>query len=177
MPQLIVYACPVGELADQLDAYFAQSRVACGPNAAHHYMPHCTLTGFFEDTTSRIPAYAAGLVRSLQQHQRSHPHPPIVVTSLTFREHWHGLELSADWLRQLIADFATAATSPTQPSPLRLKDWLHVSLAYGFAAEHREGLQHLAEHLINPQSSVDWELRLYERHADGTWTCHQRLKI
>ena len=47
MPKLIVYACPVGELAEQLETYFSKSRLACGPNQAHQYMPHCTLTGFF----------------------------------------------------------------------------------------------------------------------------------
>jgi hypothetical protein len=177
MPQLIVYACPVGELADQLAVYFEQSRAACGPNTAHQYMPHCTLTGFFEDTTSHIPAYADGLARSLQQHQRSHPHPPVVITSLTFREHWHGLELSSAWLQQLIRDFASAATSPTRSAPLRLKTWLHLSLAYGFDPIHHTALKELAQALIDPQASVEWELRLYERHADGTWTCHQRLNI
>ncbi|WP_204141220.1 hypothetical protein [Halomicronema sp. CCY15110] len=177
MPKLIVYACPVGQLAEQLDVYFAQSRVACGPNAAHQYMPHCTLTGFFEDTTSSIPAYADGLARSRQQHWRSQPHPPIVITGLTFRENWHGLELSSAWLQQWMGDFDRTVTAPTGSAPLRLKSWLHLSLAYGFDHTHHTTLQELAQTLIDPQSPVEWELRLYERHADGTWTCHQRLSI
>ena len=45
--EFIVYACPVGTLAGQLDLFFARSRAECGENAAHAYPPHCTLTGFF----------------------------------------------------------------------------------------------------------------------------------
>ncbi|RZM77892.1 hypothetical protein [Leptolyngbya iicbica] len=177
MPKLIVYACPVGELADQLAVYFERSRATCGPNLAHHYMPHCTLTGFFEDTVSSIPHYVDGLARSLQRHRRSQPQPPIGVKALTFRAQWHGLELSSDWLKQLIADFASAANSPTRSAPLRLKDWLHLSLAYGFESEHRQVLQQLAEDFVKPQASVAWELRFYERHEDNSWTCHQQWPL
>jgi hypothetical protein len=177
MPKLIVYACPVGVLADQLETYFAQSRASCGPNTAHQYMPHCTLTGFFEDTTSSIPHYAEWLARSLHHHQRSLPKPPIIVSGLIFQEDWHGLALSSDGLKQVIFDFASAATSPARRSPLRLKDWLHLSLAYGFERGHHMVLRQLAAALIKPTASVDWELRFYEHHADGRWTCHQRLRM
>ncbi|NEQ43297.1 MAG: hypothetical protein F6K00_06945 [Leptolyngbya sp. SIOISBB] len=177
MPKLIVYACPVGELAEQLEAYFSKSRVACSPNTAHQYMPHCTLTGFFEDTTNSIPKYTQTLERSLKRYRRSQPTPPIDVSKLTFRSEWHGLELSSDWLKKLVLDFVCNATSPTRKTPLRPKDWLHLSLAYGFEAEQHEDLTTLAQDLINPQSSVKWELRFYQQHLDGAWTCHQRLQL
>ncbi|MEO0802793.1 MAG: hypothetical protein AAFY57_11025 [Cyanobacteria bacterium J06642_2] len=47
--ELILYACPVGSLVEQLDCYFQKSLQLCGHNTAHLYMPHCTLTGFFHD--------------------------------------------------------------------------------------------------------------------------------
>ena len=177
MPKLIIYACPIGELAERLDAYFVQSRIACGPNMAHQYMPHCTLTGFFEDTPSSLSHYVDGLARSLRQHRRSKPQLPVVVTGLTFRKDWHGLELSSDWLQQLMRDFANATHSWTRPAPLRLKTWLHLSLAYGFEPAHATTLQQLAKAMINPALPVEWELRFYERHVAGTWTCHQRWPL
>lgn len=177
MAKLIVYACPVGELATQLETYFAKSRSLCGANTAHQYMPRCTLTGFFEDSARAIPKYTQTLERSLKRLWRSQPHPPLAVEGFSFRPDWQGLELSSDWLRKLILDFVCTATSPTRKQPLRPKDWLHLSLAYGFLPEHAEKLQHLAQEVINPQAIVRWELRFYQRNTDGSWWCHQSLPL
>jgi hypothetical protein len=177
MPKFIVYACPVGELATQLDTYFEKSRLMCGPNTAHEYMPHCTLTGFFEDVSSAIPKYTQSLERSLKRFKRSQPHPPLAIQGLAFRPDWQGLELTSDWLRKLILDFVCTATSPTRKTPLRPKDWLHLSLAYGFMPDQADALQTLALKWVNPQSAVVWELRFYQRNPDGSWICHQALSL
>ena len=177
MSRFIVYACPVGELATQLETYFDKSRHCCGPNTAHDYMPHCTLTGFFEDVSSAMPRYTQSLERSLKRLRRSQPTPPLEVQTLTFRPDWYGLELSSDWLRKLVLDFVCTATSPTRKSPLRPKDWLHLSLAYGFAPEQAECLKSLAMDLVDAQATVTWELRFYQQHPDRSWTCHQRLPL
>lgn len=168
----IVYACPVGELADQLDRYFQQSLAVCGANAAHRYMPHCTLTGFFHDEEMAIPLYVQALDRALRQALPC-PTPVITIQQLTFRSDWHGLELQSDWLKSLMANFATLAVSPTRQDALRLKDWLHLSLAYEFQTEQSDGLMRLAQDAITLQAAVRWELRFYQRHADQRWTCHQ----
>lgn len=177
MPKLIVYACPVGELADQLETYFSKSRVNFGPNQAHQYMPHCTLTGFFEDTTHSIPKYTQTLERSLKRYRRSQPAPPLAVTGMTFRDDWHGLELSSDWLKKLVLDFVCTATSPTRKTPLRPKDWLHLSLAYGFAPDQAEALKTLAQEVVDFTAPTDWELRFYQQNPALSWICHQRLKL
>ncbi|MEO0988369.1 MAG: hypothetical protein AAFY20_22950, partial [Cyanobacteria bacterium J06639_14] len=104
MPKFIVYACPVGELANQLDVYFEKSRLACGPNSAHNYMPHCTLTGFFDEQVSAAPHYRQKLERSYKRWQRSQPHPVIDVKDLSFRPDWHGLVLDSVWLKKVIHD-------------------------------------------------------------------------
>jgi len=44
LSQFIVYACPQGELAEQIQDFYQESLDLCGFNAAHNYMPHCTLT-------------------------------------------------------------------------------------------------------------------------------------
>lgn len=177
MPEsFIVYACPTGELAEQLDRYFQQSLAVCGANAAHHYMPHCTLTGFFQDEETAIPLYMQALDRALSQAQPC-PTPVITIQQLTFHPDWHGLELQSDWLKTMIATFATLAASPTRRNALRLKDWLHLSLAYEFQPEQSESLRRLAQEHINVQVSVQWELRFYQRHADRRWTCHQSWQL
>ncbi|MEL6382704.1 MAG: hypothetical protein AAFQ89_09560 [Cyanobacteria bacterium J06626_18] len=177
MPKFIVYACPVGELASQLETYFEKSRLMCGPNSAHNYMPHCTLTGFFEEHVSTVPNYAQKLERSYKRLRRSQPHPAIAVKDLAFRSDWHGLELSSDWLKKVIVDFACTARSPTRSSPLRLKEWLHLSLAYDFQTDQIETLQALAIDLVDPQAPVQWELRFYQRNPDNSWVCHQKVKL
>lgn len=177
MPDIfIVYACPVGELADQFDRYFQESRARCGTNTAHRYMPHCTLTGFFKDEEAAIPLYVQALDRALRQAQ-SCPMPVITIQKLTFRSDWHGLELQSDWLKNLTASFATLAVSPTRQEALRLKDWLHLSLAYEFQPEHSELLTQLAQKHINLHTSVQWELRFYQRYPDHRWFCHHSWQL
>jgi ubiquitin-associated SH3 domain-containing protein len=177
MPKFIVYACPVGELAKQIDLFFEKSLSLCGPNQAHSYMPHCTLTGFFEDVSSAVPKYTQKLERSYKRFRRSQPDPAIAVKDISFRPDWHGLELASDWLRKLVLDFACTATSPTRKSPLRPKEWLHLSLAYGFSADHAETLERLARELVDPLAAVEWELRFYQQNPDQNWICHQCLKL
>jgi ubiquitin-associated SH3 domain-containing protein len=171
--KLIVYACPTGLLAQQLDAYFAAALSNCGPNAAHAYMAHCTLTGFFHDLPETIGWYAEHLTTALHQQRSTRPTPPIRITGTVFNNEFHGLLLDSPWVKQLSADFASrAAASPTRHDPLRLKAKLHLSLAYGFALEQHKCLADLAHELVDPLATVDWELRLYQHHHDASWTLH-----
>lgn len=177
MTQFIVYACPVGELADQLARYFEAARELCGANTAHQYMPHCTLTGFFEERTDAAPIYTQCLARSCKRLARSRPEPVIEVKELALRHDWHGLELSSPWLQQVMVDFACSATSPTRKTPLRLKDWLHLSLAYDFGPEQAADLAAIAQTHVDPAATVQWELRFYQRNPDQSWICHQRWPL
>ncbi|MDJ0707581.1 MAG: hypothetical protein QNJ46_30260 [Leptolyngbyaceae cyanobacterium MO_188.B28] len=172
MTKFIVYACPLGELADQINTYFEKSLFFCNANAAHNYMPHCTLTGFFEEETCSIPLYTQTLKRSLNRLLQTCPDPVIDITDMVFRADWHGLELQSPWLKKVMIDFVATALSPTRHEPIRLKQQLHLSLAYEFQTKHRETLIQLAQKEINPQAAVKWELRFYQRHPDNSWTCH-----
>ena len=171
--QFIIYACPVGEVADQLSRYFAASLNACGRNAAHNYMPHCSLTGFFWDEPGAVGVYREAIAKALTAQLAIASNPLITISKMTFRPDWHGLELQSDWLPPLMAQVAQLASSATCTEPLRLKSWLHLSLAYEFLPEHAQTLKQLAQAHINPQSAVNWELRLYQRHPGNQWTCHQ----
>ena len=172
MPQLILYACPIGPLAAQIGTYFEVSQRLCGPNAAHAYMPHCTLTGFFEDEENAIALYTTSLERVLATYQKRIPEPPIFIEQIVYRPNWHGLELKADWLKQLASDFVAQTASPTRRGTVRLKDWLHLSLAYEFDLSCEAALKQVASDLIDLSASVSWQLHLYQRSSDNTWQCH-----
>jgi ubiquitin-associated SH3 domain-containing protein len=175
--ELIVYACPLGPLARQLDQYFAASRAACGPNTAHRYMPHCTLTGFFHDEAASIEQYVGLLDAALERARPCKPAPVFAVREMLLREDFHGLLLNSPWLEALIADWAAGASSPTRREALRLKSDLHLSLAYGFPAEQHAPLAQLARELVDWRIPTDWELRFYERHPDKRWTCHAAWRL
>lgn len=171
--QFIIYACPNGELHNQIQGYYQQSRETCGENAAHQYMPHCSLTGFFEDEITTIPAYLQALETAYKTAKQNRIPRQIQVVNMIFKPRWHGLELNGEGVQQLMAHFAQIANSPSRLTPLRLKEWLHLSLAYEFQPQHQIILENLAQKLINPHASSTWELRFYQRHPQATWTCHQ----
>ena len=177
MHTYIIYACPTGELAAQLSTYFQMSRATCGPNTAHRYMPHCTLTGFFHDQPSAIPIYVAALEAALVRAGPTQPKPVLTILGMELRPDFHVLPLDSPWLKGVIADFGRNVDSPTRQDTLRLKDWLHLSLAYEFAADQATTLAKLAEEFVDMSAPVGWDLRFYERHADWSWVCHAEWQL
>jgi hypothetical protein len=170
----IIYACPLGELAEQLDRYYAASLAACGANAAHNYMAHCSLTGFFHDDRGTLDTYIEALDAAVHRARSTQPVPVLSIGGIALELEFQGLLLSSPWLQALIADFAGTAHSPTRRDALHLKNWLHLSLAYGFPPHHHARLAVLARELVDISAPVGWELRFYERHSAGHWTCHAR---
>jgi ubiquitin-associated SH3 domain-containing protein len=166
---LIVYACPTGELATQLNAFFARSRAEIGPNAAHRYPPHITLTGFFHDTPSSIPNYVTALREALAAAPRL---AAIHVTGAMYEPHFYGLLIESPWLQNVTKAFAYLANSSTRADAIRLKDWLHLSLAYEFQPEQAKPLQAIARAMVDVTAPAGWELRLYERFGRDEWRCH-----
>ncbi|MFW5845367.1 MAG: hypothetical protein ACOCXJ_03990 [Planctomycetota bacterium] len=175
--EYILYACPTGRLAQQIEAFLADSAAACGANSAHRYMPHCTLTGFFHDPGPAAP-YCDACRAALGEHPL--PAGPIArIDSFRFDQGFHRLVVDAPWLEDLSAAFAAQAAVPSRVDAIRVKSDLHISLAYGFEASSHRALMQLALEHIDLQAPVDWELRLYERHDAGlpqyqpdAWTCH-----
>ncbi|MGD1806245.1 hypothetical protein ACP6PL_12510 [Dapis sp. BLCC M126] len=175
--EFIVYACPVGQLNYQLEKYFTTTSTECGENAAHQYMPHCTLTGFFHDELTAIPIYIQALENALKNALPTSTSQPIVVMDMELKADFHYLKIESIWIEKLIANFANIANSSTRTEQLRLKNNLHLSLAYKFPLEQQQILAKIAKEIINPQAEVSWELRFYERHPNNSWTCHQSWKI
>ncbi len=163
--ELILYATPTGPLADCCDAYFQWA----GDNTttAQEYPPHCTLTGFFR----RAGARADELIdRTKAMIAEAGPVPDgaVDVVSLMTTDDWVGLELRSPWLLGLATEIAVADRPTGEEDALRLKDWLHLSLAYG--------VDDLTDHGARARRSVDigltagWEVALWERHQDRRWS-------
>jgi ubiquitin-associated SH3 domain-containing protein len=140
-------------------------------------MPHCTLTGFFHDEETAVPIYIHALAEAWGQQSETRPSPVVTITGLMLTEQFHGLTLAAPWLQRVTAVFAQTAHSPSRTNAIRPKDWLHLSLAYGFPPAQHAGLAALAQECIAINTAVAWELRFYQRHPDHTWTCHQQWPL
>lgn len=167
--ELIVYACPVGELAEQLGRYFARSLAECGHNGAHDFMAHVTLTGFFHDVEESIAGYVDALGRAIVSV------PPVgapaTVTGRLLQADFHLLTVESPWLRSVVGAFCAAtSTWTTRVDPIRPKQWLHLSLAYAFGPELHGPLSRLALECVDPDASCEWEIRFYQRRGPGRWS-------
>jgi len=162
--ELILYACPLGPLADAIEAYWAEVLAQLGPNRAHDYMPHVTLTGFFHDDRASIHRHLEVLEELVAQH----PAPPddVRVTGSMFAPSHHLLTVEAPWCRALAGAFHERTQG------VRVKDQLHVSLAYGFPPDDGSTLERLGRSLVDAALAATWELRFYERTEQRTWCLH-----
>jgi hypothetical protein len=175
--ELILYACPTSEMAEQLDRYFAASLDACGANAAHRYMPHITLTGFFHDEADAIPFYVAQVEAAVRETLAAAPTPEIRLTRMALDDDFHRIEVESPWLRRLTLDFKERAHRESRCEAIRDKDWLHLSLAYQFPPEQGPALRALAEQGVSIEAEAGWEIRFYQRHPDNRWTCYCALPL
>ena len=169
--ELILYACPLGDLAMRLESYYEVARQECGANSAHRYPPHITLTGFYHDTAASVLLYARALREAMKAAQKK-ARCVVRIERMMFEPNFHGLVIDSPWLRHMTASFASLAQSSTRSDALRLKDWLHLSLAYDFDPSKATHLKHLAIEWIDLSAQVDWEVRLYERYGDDQWRIH-----
>jgi hypothetical protein len=169
LTDLIVYATPSGPLGEQINDYLTQTRERFGANTAHQYPAHCTLTGFFHDVPRAIPEYLAALAKATAEMVARTP-VPVDIERIRLDGGWYGLELRSPWLIDLAAAFKRHAPNIARPDEVRLKDWLHLSLAYGFEEQHAIELASAASS-IDIASEVHWEVALWQR--DGSvWPRH-----
>lgn len=173
---LIVYAHPTGQLFEQLQRFAVESRELFGPNTAHSYPVHCSLTGFFHDEPTSSRFYIE-ILQSLLTHHRglgdgNRSNFSMGVDELRLSGTWFGLELSCPNLVALIDSFAASDRTPTRADDIRVKTWLHLSIAYGFGEQHGDALAELARRTINPTVPATWNIALWERTVGNQWQCH-----
>ncbi|MEM7338686.1 MAG: hypothetical protein AAF467_08565 [Actinomycetota bacterium] len=169
--ELILYATPTGWLADRCDAYFAEAN-AVGATTAQTYPPHCTLTGFFRRTPWRVAEIMAEAAAIIDANPQPGP-GAVEIATLTASDSWVGFELTSPWLDGVIAAFAEGHRIEPDEDAIRPKSWLHLSLAYGvddLTPYHR--LTAGLENVVGREST--WEVALWERGPDLTWTRHTR---
>ena len=97
--ELILYATPVGPLADALDRLYRHLRVA-GPTTAQEYPPHCTLTGFFRRAGGESEAAIVEIGRAVVAAGPV-PDGAVEIVGLMTTDGWAGLEIRSPWLREL----------------------------------------------------------------------------
>ena len=161
---LILYATPLGELAEQCDHYFERA-TARGGTSAQTYPPHCTLTGFFRRTAARADEVAAWTQTFLDERRGAWS--DLQVVRLRSQHDWIGLELSSPQLEQLASDYGELQQVGPGEDAIRPKSWLHLSLAYGLA--DLRPYERLCD-LVDPTAPASWELALWERTAAGDWS-------
>jgi ubiquitin-associated SH3 domain-containing protein len=167
--ELILYATPAGPLAAAVDRYYETVDAALTSTTAQTYPPHCTLTGFFRRDDDGARSAVEEIGRALTDAGPV-PDGAVEVVSLTATDEWVGLELRSPWLRRLTDRIVAAHQTEPGEEALRVKDRLHLSLAYGIddLGPHAD----LAAATVDPASPVSWEVALWERRGDGSWLRH-----
>lgn len=129
MLELILYATPEGPLAERCAALWAELAAAGRETAAQTYPPHVTLTGFFRRPPERVDDVVADVARGVGECSLD------AVADVSMRplctEDWAGLEVRSPALHDLTATVVDAHLVASDEDALRIKDWLHLSLAYG----------------------------------------------
>lgn len=161
--ELILYATPTGPLADALDEQFRRL-AELAPTTAQTYPPHCTLTGFFHRDEADIPRIVTEVERALDDAGPM-PAGAVDIVSLRRSDEWVGLELSSSWLIATTQRFVDRHRVDPGDDPLRTKDWLHLSIAYGTG----DLAAAAAATDLDVALPVGWEVALWQRLAAGEW--------
>ena len=156
MRELILYATPTGALARTCATYFDTVE----PTTAQTYPPHVTLTGFFHRRDVSPAVDAAAAIGDV-------PADAVDVKRLMCTDEWVGLEVESAWMEAVAARFADAVPAGPDEDDVRLKQWLHLSLAYGFGDLREHAAQ--ATRDIDPHQGVGWEIALWERSDGDRW--------
>lgn len=179
--ELILYATPNGELADQIKEFEARITSELGATTAQAYPPHVTLTGFFFRTPTRADelisdaaAVIAGLIDGDLHDTR--------IVDLALSAPWVGLEIVSPAFERIAAEVAARDQVTPGDDAIRLKDGLHLSLAYGELGDGNDlsSYGELAREVVDVHAKVGWDLAIWERtsRANGPprWTQHGEIR-
>lgn len=168
--ELILYATPTGALAETCAAYFAAAS-HLGPTTAQTYPPHCTLTGFFHRDPSALDRISDE-VRVAVGDCAQVSSVAVDLVSLHITDTWVGIELRSQLFLDVADRFRVTHELGEGDDPIRCKDWLHLSLAYGDGVDLTRYGGLAAGLFGDALTPCDWEIGLWERTDAGRWVRH-----
>ncbi|XP_033119264.1 protein UBASH3A homolog [Anneissia japonica] len=161
--EFIMYACPVGPFAEELEAFWEQSLKEVGHNGAHGLLPHVTLCSFFSCDDSLVAEVTHAFQLAIDRWKNEAPDQ--IAVEYFAAANFIGLfieEKNAEYMRRVAQDFSVEALNIAGIKLEPHKKQLHLTLAYQFHQSHLEKLEKLSKE-INLNKSARWELRLYSR--------------
>ncbi|XP_071959698.1 ubiquitin-associated and SH3 domain-containing protein B-like [Antedon mediterranea] len=161
--EFIMYACPVGPFAEELETFWDKSLIEVGRNGAHSLLPHVTLCSFFTCDDSLVAQVTHAFQLAIDRWKNEAPDQ--IAVEYFAAANFIGLfieEENAEYMRRVAQDFSVEALNIAGIKLEPHKKQLHLTLAYQFHQSHLEKLEQLTKE-INVNKSARWELRLYSR--------------
>ena len=148
-----LYLCPIGLLAEMVEAYRTRSKEISGSNGAHQYPAHVTLTGRFYPDHNEVNTLLAVMDNQFEN---------VKGAAVTVGALYHnaakaaiGVEITAPTIEAVIKKVRQVL--PKQKSTPRS---LHLTLAADYPPADDSLLLELAQ-LIDLQAETKWEIRFY----------------
>ncbi|XP_017892863.1 protein UBASH3A homolog isoform X2 [Ceratina calcarata] len=157
--QYVLYACPTGELAEQLVRFWSESKELIW-NGAHNYIPHITLVSFFKAPDESTEE----LVNTLETVINQMKLPDNIELETYISPNFMGLFVKqgdTEWLKHIAIRYTNKLSSLGISAEPQIKS-LHLTLAYQFPSHLYQQLRLMVEKLTLT-CPTNWELRLYSR--------------
>ncbi|EFN88717.1 protein UBASH3A homolog [Harpegnathos saltator] len=157
--QYVLYACPIGPLAKQLELFWSESK-ELGWNGAHNFIPHITLVSFFK-ASDELTEELANILEDVVYQDRLHEHIELETYVSPNFMGFFVKDINAEWLKNIAIRYVNKVAplgiiAEPQVTPL------HLTLAYQFPSNLFQSLSSAVEKL-GPNTPANWELRLYSR--------------
>ncbi|XP_014487824.1 PREDICTED: protein UBASH3A homolog isoform X2 [Dinoponera quadriceps] len=159
--QYVLYACPIGPLAKQLELFWSESK-ELGWNGAHNFIPHITLVPSF-NAPDKFTEELANVLEDVAYQDRLHEHIELETYVSPNFMGFFVKDVNAEWLRNIAVCYVNKlATLGVTAEPQVTS--LHLTLAYQFPSSLFPSLRSTVEKL-SPNTPANWELRLYSRDS------------